>query len=115
MLDKYCFPILMTLVALYQIAYPQNITSPNTTTPRVWKTDLSTAISATTVLLATSSSGLSDDAADLLCANSAVARLIRGLGRVDDVCVGRRDVNADNRGSFEDIFLQGEETVRGLS
>jgi len=72
---------------------------------------LSTAMSAITVLLAASSSGLRDAANDLLCANSAVAELTNALGRVDGVCVGKRDVKADNKGSFDDIRVQIHRTT----
>ena len=61
-------------------------------------------MSAIAQLLAASSSGFSDEAVDLLCANSADARFTRGFGSVDGVCIGRSEVNAVSNGSCEDMM-----------
>lgn len=61
-------------------------------------------MSAMAQLLAASSSGFNDEAVDLLCANNADAKLTRGFGSVDGVCVGSSEVNAVNSGSCEDMM-----------
>jgi len=61
-------------------------------------------MSAMVQLLAASSSGFSDEAVDLLCANSADARFTRGFGSEVGVCVGSSEVNAVSSGSCEDMM-----------